>query len=390
MNFSNYTQPRITGTDMAKLKDAWRVASLLVDLRNLWKVVNDKNPITPTRIVDTLKRIHKFFIGACLLAMLTSCQSKVDVRVYKHTPTQVLPDPVREQSIVTAQEKSLLVPTQVLPDPVREQTPAPPEFSVLVKPVEYDVRISVDEGKTVSRGSGTLFRPDSVVTCYHLFTNSKSGITVTFNDGTKVKGRLIEYDKTYDLACIEIDPVAYRPAKISQSKNLAGQFEARGYGSGDEPFRSVRGSFVRWASPSRSGAVASSLVLDAAVRSGDSGGGIHNDGGLYGVIWGCVDGETYGTSGAGFRQFIQRCEAKLNRVKADRLVVYSDPEICAPCAQLVPVLARLKAAGYNVTELKPTPSFPRMPTLVYYAGEEIVDEVTGFDTYENIKARLKK
>jgi small nuclear ribonucleoprotein (snRNP)-like protein len=363
---------------MAKWKDAWRVASLLVDLRALWATVNEKNPITPTRIVNTLKRIHQFFVGACVLLVLCGCQSKVNVRVYKHVPEPEL-----------ANERSLLVPTQVVfEEPVVE--PPKPEFSVLVKPVEYDVILHVDEGKTSSRGSGTLYRSNAIVTCYHLFTDSKKGITVTFRDGTKVKGRLIEYDKTYDLACVEIDPVQYRPAKVSDSKNLAGQFEARGYGAEGEGFRSVRGSFVRWASPSNSGSVASTLVLNSGVRSGDSGGGIFNDGGLYGVIWGSRDGETYGTSGAGFRQFIQRCERKLNKVKADRIVVYSDPEICAPCAQLVPVLARLKAAGYNVVELKPTPSFPRMPTLVYYAGDEIVEEFIGFDTYENIQARLKK
>ncbi len=136
---------------MAKIKDAWKVAALLLDLNRLWSVVNEKNPITPKRIVDTLKRLHKFFIGAAVLLMLVSCQSKVSVRVYKHTPEPDL-----------ANERSLLVPTQVIFDEPVVEVPKP-EHSVLVRK-QYDVIINVDEGRTTSRGSGTLYRPDAVVT----------------------------------------------------------------------------------------------------------------------------------------------------------------------------------------------------------------------------------
>lgn len=373
--------------NMAKLKDAWKVASLLLDLSRMWSKVNKANPITPARIVATLKRIYKFFTGCIILTVLAGCDAKTDVKVYTHVPEQIIFDPVREHNATTASEKSLLVPAQVLLDPVREQIVAPPEHTVIVR---------VDAGKTISRGSGTLYRPDAIVTCYHLFTDSKKGIEVVFNDGTIVKGKLIQYDKTYDLAVIQIAPVKYTPARLSQSKNLECVFTARGYGKPGEDFKEASGRFRGWRAPSAKGSVKSTLLIDCRVRKGDSGGGIFNDDGLYGVIWGCNEDGTHGTAGAGFRQFIKRANAKLDQKPstspklADRVVVYSDPEICAACQRLEPILETLKREGYNVIELEPTAEYPRIPTLVFFSGDEVVRVHVGFVTADTIKLHLEK
>lgn len=419
---------------MAKIRDAFKVASLLLDLSRMWAVVNKANPITPKRITDTLKRIQQFFTGALLLAVLLG--SGVIAQSYHHVPDNRLRsltseemaeseprlrdprlEPVTPQGteptqvgfeplpVIVKTQYSVLVPHQVLPALVPPI--APPQHSVLAgSPADYDVLVRVDEGATWSRGSGTLYRPDAIVTCYHLFTDSKKGIQVTFPDGKTVKGKLIDCDTAYDIACVQISPVSYTPAPLSQSKNLKRGFTAGGYGKPTQPFRRVKGPFVQWVSPREKGTAPSSIVIDAAVRPGDSGGGIFNDGELYGVLWGCVKDQTYGTSGAGFRQFIKRFNSRLDapvsksqsapqaeQQTANRLEVYSDPDICLPCARLSPILDSLAKQGYNVHEHKPTADQTFMPLLVYLNDDNVVERVKGWPegADENtIKAKLRK
>jgi hypothetical protein len=348
-----------------KLKDAWRISSFLVDVFRSWRKIDVKNPITPKRITDTLRRIWEFLTIAVILVMLTGCQTKVSVKVYKHVPE----------------------PTQVLPTPDPPQVFDVPERSVLV--TQAGVILRCADG---SRGSGTLYRPDAIVTCYHTFRDSQAGITATFRDGVQVAGTLVYFDATYDVAVIQIAPVSYTPAKISTSKNLDGAFEAHGFGAPGESFQAARGRFVRWVKPTRSGSVASTLVLNVPVRPGDSGGGIFNDGGLYGVIWGSADGETYGTSGAGFREIVERANAKLDRaaMRADRLVVYTDPPNCAPCTRLLPVLAQLRREGYNVVETEPTATITRIPTLVFYKGDVVIEQLIGYYSVDDLRAKFTK
>lgn len=418
MSCSSFIPPRTTGTKMAKLTDALKVASLLLDLKRMWSVVNDKNPITPARIVNTLKRIRDFFTVAVVLIMLTGCESKTNVKVYTHVPTnvhvetdvhvgptQVLPDP-KPELVIRAPEKSVLIPTpeQVIFD-VAPPTQPKPEKSVLLpsveypKPHDYDVRIWAKEGKYNDGGSGTLFRADAVVTCYHTFRDATGPITVTFPDGTVVEGKLVDVDKVYDLATVTIKPVDYTPATISTSKNLKGTFEVHGYGAREQKFRVARGSFKGWRAPNNKGAVKSTLLINATCRSGDSGGAIFNDGGLYGVIWGCNEDGVHGTSGAGFRQYINKVSSKLNapskeacdfRNPANKLIVYSNPKICTPCARLMPILESLKQQGYNVSHEDPLPDQKSMPMLVFFNDDQEVSREFGFEDEATLKTKLRK
>ncbi len=402
---------------MGKLNDAFKIASLLLDLKRMWSVVNKQNPITPKRIVDTLKRIRDFLTVACILILLTGCEAKTDVKVYTHVPTkvhvetdvhvgptQVLPDPAPVVE-VKKPEYSVLIPTpeQVIFD-VAPPTQPKPEKSLLKPSVEYpkaasyDVRIWAKEGKYNDGGSGTLFRPDAVVTCYHTFRDATGPITVTFPDGTVVEGKLVDVDKVYDLATVKIKPVDYAPATVSKSKNLKGRFEVHGYGSREQEFRVARGTFKDWRAPDNKGAVKSTLLINTTCRSGDSGGGIFNDGGLYGVIWGCYEDGVHGTSGAGFRQYIAKVSAKLDaptkeacdfRNPANKLIVYSDPSVCMPCARLVPILDSLKKQGYNVSHELPLPDQKSMPMLVFFLDDKEVAREYGFEDEATLKTKLR-
>lgn len=161
-------------------------------------------------------------------------------------------------------------------------------------------------------GSGTLVDCNQsvglVLTCSHLFDDSTSQIIVTFPNGRKFEARLVDIDRTHDLAGLAIRRPEVAPLAVS-ADDPNGLLTACGFGPNGQ-FRPIRGAIT--GHPTIVGATDPSTTITGAVRPGDSGGGVLNTGGqLVGVIWGQRDNQTYATCGKPIRDFVARVRTKL-------------------------------------------------------------------------------
>lgn len=179
------------------------------------------------------------------------------------------------------------------------------------------VRIHVSgDGST---GSGTLIGPGLVVTCNHLFTESRSGVVVRFRDGRQVAAQVIAQDRANDLAALVIEPVEIRPFAVS-SEDPSGALSACGYGPNGQ-FRGIRGRITGYAQAQ--GSSYPSTTIQGGVRSGDSGGGVFNDRNeLVGVIWGTQGGETYAMCGEPVRKLVEQTQCYNGRCYSP---IYTQP-----------------------------------------------------------------
>jgi hypothetical protein len=180
-------------------------------------------------------------------------------------------------------------------------------------------RISIDDG---TLGSGTLVDRDAatglVLTCAHLFDDSSGQIVVTLPQAGRFAARILEIDRTNDLAAVAIRRPEADPLQVADGEPV-GMLTACGYGPAGV-FRAIRGSITGRATIV--GADVPSTTIAGAVRPGDSGGAILNaQGQLAGVIWGQRDGQTYATCGRTVFEF-------LNRIRSKRL--------CAPTVATTP------------------------------------------------------
>lgn len=326
------------------------LAQLLLNLRSIWYGISKKNPITPAKIVRSLKLVYNFLTGNKLvLALLIGLGAAVWYETADSQPTQVLSE-ISIQA-VPSEESSVLVPSSKFVD------------------------ITAGGGNVYEVGRGTLIKPDLVVTCWHLFRDHQDGIVVHFQNGVTVKGDLFSVDKTHDLATVVLrKPVDYPYAQLSTSKDL----------NSLEIFDGKSTKFVKWNQPSVHTAEAATLVSSGGVPSGHSGGGLYNSGGLYGVIWGSADGETYATSGAKFRSFIDRTL----KMRGTALVVTTDPDTCQPCARMMPTLEKLAEEGYFLIGIKPEGG-ERIPRLDFWRDGEIIKTIDGYADERTIRFYLE-
>ncbi|HEX3600701.1 MAG TPA: serine protease [Lacipirellulaceae bacterium] len=170
-------------------------------------------------------------------------------------------------------------------------------------------RITVDN-RTL--GSGTLIASDQsiglVLTCAHLFEDSTSQIIVAFPRGSRFAAKLVDIDQGQDLAAIVIRRPEIAPLVVADGEP-AGALTACGFGS-DGVFRCVQGGITGHATAA--GAAYASTTIGAAVRPGDSGGGVLNTSGqIVGVVWGQRDGQTYATCGYPVCEFLERVRGKV-------------------------------------------------------------------------------
>jgi len=165
------------------------------------------------------------------------------------------------------------------------------------------VRIFVqDQDGERSMGTGTLVRPDLIVTNWHVVKDrAKSGrIMVLFPDWSVCEAVVVKTDKLWDLAALRIHPVSVPIMELGDKPEKGNMVRVGGYGPGW--YQSSRGAVIGFYMPSKS--AASDLIqIDARVRQGDSGGPIIRDGKLAGVLFGNSDG-TYGTSVDRVRKFL--------------------------------------------------------------------------------------
>ena len=92
--------------------------------------------------------------------------------------------------------------------------------AVLPSVVSILVEGSADSGS----GSGFVIRPDGYILTNNHVVNlaGKDGkITVVFNDGTEIKGKVVGTNKAYDLAVIKVNKSGLPPMTLGNSANIA-------------------------------------------------------------------------------------------------------------------------------------------------------------------------
>jgi serine protease Do len=162
------------------------------------------------------------------------------------------------------------------------------------------VRVFVEDKEGMSMGTGTLVRPDLVITNNHVVRDRSGTIRVLFPDWTVVTAKVVKTDKKWDLAALKIEPVKIPPMKFGKHPKVGDVVTVGGYGSGW--YERHDGKIKDFYKPdaNSSGDI---INVDAMVRNGDSGGAIISNGKMVGVLFGCSDG-TYGTDVGQVRKFL--------------------------------------------------------------------------------------
>lgn len=241
------------------------------------------------------------------------------------------------------------------PPPRTQQRPQSQQVQVGPAIAEAVCRVESHTSGAASIGSGALVRvsPDSafVLTCDHLFRDGVGRVTLRFHDGRASAAQVVARDVAHDLALLKTTRAAH--GSLETSLNAVGQTAtAVGLGS-DGRLRAVRGRVVGRSTPQ--GALHPSLLIQGAVRSGDSGGPVINDQGmLVGVIWGVRGSVTYATTGEPVRRILDRIPATENRRVAQKpLAINSQPAPQCKCpgdcvqrSDLAPFVRRDELAGF--------------------------------------------
>lgn len=162
------------------------------------------------------------------------------------------------------------------------------------------VRIFVEDKEGMSMGTGTLVRPDLIVTNNHVIRDRGGMIRVLFPDWSVWQATVVKTDKRWDLAALKIKPVKIPPMKLGKHPKVGDVVTVGGYGSGW--YESNSGKIVDFYKPDAK-SPGDIVNVGTMVRNGDSGGPITGNGKLVGVLFGCSDG-TYGTDVGQVRKFL--------------------------------------------------------------------------------------
>ncbi len=184
--------------------------------------------------------------------------------------------------------------------PVGRVVSLPPEIAGAICRVRNDV------GSNVSLGSGSLVavigNAGYLLTCNHLFSDGTGQLSVQFPNRPATAATIVSRDQAHDLALLKTAPPNAGP--LRHEPNLTTPLTAAGLGS-DGKLRAVTGQVVGRSTPQ--GARYASLLIGAAVRSGDSGGPVINQRAeLVGVVWGARGSTTYATVGEPVRQILSQ------------------------------------------------------------------------------------
>ncbi len=163
--------------------------------------------------------------------------------------------------------------------------------------VEIDVVVTVGntwygQQNSTGSGSGVIISADGyILTCSHVI-NSATGITVTLNSGSRYEASLVGDDPSSDLAVIRIQPTAAEPLTYVEQGCSADLVVGEGVVAIGNPLGTLGGTVTdgiisateRNISTS-DGTTMTLLQTNAAINSGNSGGGLFNlDGKLIGIV----------------------------------------------------------------------------------------------------------
>jgi hypothetical protein len=210
-------------------------------------------------------------------------------------------------------------------------------------------------------GSGTLIDMSAdrqrglILTCAHLFTEGTGRVIVAFPSTPTHGANLLAIDRNADLAALEIARPPVEPSPVALAIDSAAQLTACGFGPSGQ-FRAIAGPIVG----ASQGQGQMSLRIRGAVRSGDSGGGVFDPAGrLVAVVWGENGGETYASSGAPLRSFLERTSGRV--APSTPAITQLPPATLAACPN-----GRCPLIGPSA--LYPSPSAPSVPSARPFLG----------------------
>lgn len=151
-------------------------------------------------------------------------------------------------------------------------------------------------------GSGVVLTADGyIATCAHV-VDSATSITVTFNDDKSYPATLVGSDENNDIAIIKIEASDLVPATVGNSDSLVVGEDVIAIGNSMGKFRGTATSGIISATKRTitvEGQEMELLQTDAAVNSGNSGGGLFNaNGELIGIVNAKISSS--GVEGIGF------------------------------------------------------------------------------------------
>jgi S1-C subfamily serine protease len=159
-----------------------------------------------------------------------------------------------------------------------------------------------DKGDTGSNGTGTLVRPDLILTNWHVVKDRVGKVRIVFPGWFVYEAKVVKVDKKWDLAALQIEPLLLPPIELGVRAEKGDIVVVGGYGSGR--YKVVSGKVLAFYSPGLN-SPEDIMQIDAKVRSGDSGGPMLKDGKLVGVLFGCRPDGTYGATIDRVKKFLK-------------------------------------------------------------------------------------
>lgn len=171
------------------------------------------------------------------------------------------------------------------------------DTAVVERCLNASVLISVE---SVGSGSGVIYTQDGyILTNYHVVSNNNHPITVTLFNGTKVPATYIYGDESNDISVIKIEKndcvyaeVSTAPVSYMMPVMVIGNALGKGFNT-TQGVVSAPASEVYFSSTYETMTL---IQIDAAVNSGNSGGGLFN---TKGELIGIVNAKLSGTSPSG-------------------------------------------------------------------------------------------
>jgi S1-C subfamily serine protease len=143
-------------------------------------------------------------------------------------------------------------------------------------------------------GSGVLVSPTQILTNHHVIVgrrndppNANTSVQIRFSNGDRTYARVVQQDKTWDMALLQIHPTSRTPVTVGNSPRCGQYITLNGFGY-DYEFKSMRGqvSPIRLFPKDHPNEPDVMYIGGRRSRFGDSGGPVlDEDGVLVGILF---------------------------------------------------------------------------------------------------------
>jgi hypothetical protein len=230
--------------------------------------------------------------------------------------------------------------------------PAKPVTAAVERSLQATVMIN---NRGMGGGSGVYLGDGLVLTCSHLFRDSRTGkpdigrVVVSFVGGEASEASLIAEDRTWDLALLRLVkvPSGVVSAAISRKQHAKGDsVTACGFGGSGKVLRAVGRITGFGLDKGNQTEDADTMIVSGSVRQGDSGGPMFNDQGeVCAVVWGSNQSCLVGTRAARCLRFVAKFLSPRTRPPA------ATPPRCTPSADCGGCLEQVEALRADLEAL---------------------------------------